>query len=391
MQIEGYSIPLIYFRNHSLPNGQMMKLKKTYILLGFILFLLFIQMTYSTDQVVIKFLYDDVSDITCPSCFQKYIDDIWEKNRTLELIQANPNYTSKVSVEWIEFSSDAGSLERVNLYNLYNITVNTPNSIVITDGEGNFTLITDNVLNTTLIEQVIDAYLAGSEPPPPSSHPSLMAAFATAFTFGFLETFSPCLIALLSFLLSFTIGESTQFKQSLLQVMTFGIGFVSSALLLGFAVGFLFLSFAHYSILNAILMWIICIFAILFGINLLGFDFFKFLHIKIETKSIVKELSRKYALTHAGLLLLGLLFYFLDPCLAPVFVSTLPLFLSEYLIPILFVFGLGVITPFIGIGLLAGSISKLARSTYRHKTKIRAISGLILIGYSLYLIIIYLL
>jgi cytochrome c biogenesis protein CcdA len=48
---------------------------------------------------------------------------------------------------------------------------------------------------------------------------------------------------------------------------------------------------------------------------------------------------------------------------------------------------LGVIIPFIGIGLLAGSISKLARSTYRHKSKIRAISGLILIAYSIYLIV----
>jgi cytochrome c biogenesis protein CcdA len=377
MQIEGYSIPLIYFRNHSLPNGQMMKLKKAYILLGFILFLLFIQMAHSTDQVVIKFLYDDVSDITCPTCFTEYINAIAEKNETLNWIQNH--YGSKVLVEWIEYYSDAAAIEKVH----YNII--TINAIVIIGGEGNFTLITDYAVNKTYIEEVVDAYLAESEPPPPSSTPQpLIAVFATAFTVGFFETSSPCLIALLSFLLSYTVGETTKFRQSLLQVMTFGIGFVSSALLLGLTVKMLFLSLAPFS---NILSLVVSIFAILFGINLLGFDFFKFLNIKIETKPIVKELSRKYAFTYAGLLLLGLLFYFLDPCLAPFFFSSSVIFLSEYFIPILLVFGLGVIIPFIGIGLLAGSISKLARSTYRHKSKIRAISGLILIAYSIYLIV----
>jgi cytochrome c biogenesis protein CcdA len=52
----------------------------------------------------------------------------------------------------------------------------------------------------------------------------------------------------------------------------------------------------------------------------------------------------------------------------------------------LLAFSIGAIIPFIIIGLLAGSISKLTRSAYRHRLKIRAISGLILIGYALYLL-----
>ena len=51
----------------------------------------------------------------------------------------------------------------------------------------------------------------------------------------------------------------------------------------------------------------------------------------------------------------------------------------------------GAIIPFIGIGIFAGSVSKLARVTYRQRFLIRAISGLILIGYALYLIVFYLL
>jgi len=58
---------------------------------------------------------------------------------------------------------------------------------------------------------------------------------------------------------------------------------------------------------------------------------------------------------------------------------------------IIFVFSLGAIIPFIGFGIFAGSISKLARGTYRHQSKIKAISGLILIGFALYLLIFYLL
>jgi len=53
-------------------------------------------------------------------------------------------------------------------------------------------------------------------------------------------------------------------------------------------------------------------------------------------------------------------------------------------------FCLGAVIPFIGIGVFAGSISKLARSAYRHRFEIRAISGLILISYALYLTIFYL-
>ena len=83
----------------------------------------------------------------------------------------------------------------------------------------------------------------------------------------------------------------------------------------------------------------------------------------------------------SGLFLLRFIFYFLDPCIAPIFVSIMPLLLPETFLFTLFVFCLGAIVPFIGIGVFAGSISKLARSTYRYRSKIRAISGLILIGY----------
>jgi cytochrome c biogenesis protein CcdA len=68
----------------------------------------------------------------------------------------------------------------------------------------------------------------------------------------------------------------------------------------------------------------------------------------------------------------------------------LPVLSPEALPAILLVFSIGVIIPFILIGLLAGSISKLARTTYKNRNRIRLISGLILIGYAAYILIFHL-
>jgi cytochrome c biogenesis protein CcdA len=213
--------------------------------------------------------------------------------------------------------------------------------------------------------------------PPLSS--GLVAMLMVAFTFGFFETFSPCLIIMLSFILSYTIGKTTQFKTSFLQVMLFAAGFLAAGMVLGIAFGLMFLSMSALQIYS---MWIVCIIAIIFGLNLLGL-----LKVPFETKSLTKKLARKYVVSYMGILALGFGFYFLDPCIAPIFVSMIPMLFSNTLPLILFVFCIGALIPFIAIGLFAGSVSKLARSTYKHRFIIRGISGLILISYAIYLII----
>lgn len=216
---------------------------------------------------------------------------------------------------------------------------------------------------------------------------NFVTLFMLAFSFGFFETFSPCLIILLSFILSYTVGKTSGFKESFSKVMIFGAGFLVATLLLAAAFGLVFLSMP---ILQYSLMWIVCIFALVFGLNLLGILKVPS-KIPLQSKPIIRKLAKKYVITYAGLLLLGFIFYFLDPCIAPIFVSMMPLLLPEKLLFILSVFSLGAIIPFIGIGIFAGSISKLVRTTYKHRFKIRAISGLILIAYALYLIVSYLL
>lgn len=346
---------------------------KRTVLLSCIILLFFIEVAYPTKQVVIEFLYWDPST-WCPDCFQEIYQAFLSRNETMNKIQNE--YGNKVLVKWIEFHSDEGRKKREQ----YNISDSNFNSIVI-----NYTVVYQpkpaESFNETYIREVIDAFLGKTAPPlpPPSSPLPLLAAF----TFGFFETFSPCLIALLSFILSYTLGKATAFKEGMLRVMTFGIGFVSAAVILGATVALTLISMPN--IQNTI-MWIVCILVIIFGLNLLGL-----FNLPVETKPMVKKLARRYALTYAGLFLLGFTFYFLDPCIAPFCFTMLVMFQSSEFIILLLLFCLGAIIPFISIGFIAGFVSKLARSTYKHRSKIRAISGLILITYSIYLIVFYLL
>jgi cytochrome c biogenesis protein CcdA len=207
-----------------------------------------------------------------------------------------------------------------------------------------------------------------------------------AFIFGFLETFSPCLVILLSFVLSYTIGKGTSFKEGFFYVMIFGIGFVSAALIISLITILIFFSVSF----QTILIWAACIFAILFGLNTIGLDIIRFFKVKGETKVLVQKLAKKYVKTYTGIVILGFLFYFLDPCVAPLFFAMAPLILNVDFTLIVISFCLGVMLPFVGIGIIAGSISKLARNMYKHKFKLRVMSGLILICYSMYIIIFHL-
>jgi len=360
------------------------------ILVSFLLLTSLAQVVCSAEQVIVIFIFKDPSTIPhcqqCPSCCAELFDDFSTKNDTVNSIESS--YANKVLVQRVEYDSELGRAYR----NDYGVT--QYNSLLLMNEKGNFTKIA-GYFNETYIREVIDAYLSEMEKPQPPPQPPplpMIAILITAFTFGFFETISPCLIALLSFVLSYTVSESTQFKGSFLKVMVFGIGFVLSSIftLVGLSVGLITIASSFFYIYH-ILTIAICIFAIFFGANLLGIDISKYLKIKIETKPLIKRLAKKYASTHIKLLILGLTFYFLDPCLAPAFaliVSKLSLTLYTGFLPMIFLFfSLGTFIPFVSIGLLASSISTLVRGTYKRKTEIRALSGLILIAYAIYLLV----
>jgi cytochrome c biogenesis protein CcdA len=353
----------------------------------------------SAQQVTVKFFYCDPRKIPnyCETCNPAPLEDFLEINNTLTEI--SKNYTGRVLVIWQNFYSNYTTLtinpevfnETLEYHAVNNLTGDPePNSIVILNEKGNFTAFVGYIgynFNETNIKQTIDAYLAGLEPPGLSSMP-LIAVLAGAFSFGLLETLTPCLIILLSFVLSYSIEETTHFKEGFLRVITFGTGFIFATVLvfLGF-VGLVAASSAV-AFQNA-LMYVVIALAIFFGLDLLGLNISKFLKLEVETKPIIQKLSRKFVFTYTGLIVLGFLFFFLNPCMPLIFgvmLSTFQQMLLTFLPLVLILFCLGVMIPFIGIGFLAGSISKLTRSTYRHRYEIRAISGIILMFYAIYFI-----
>jgi len=204
-----------------------------------------------------------------------------------------------------------------------------------------------------------------------------------AFVFGFFETFSPCLIVLLSFVITYTVGETMSFKESFTKVIAFGVGFLSSAVLFSAVAIIFFFSIPFQDLMS----FIICVFAIFFGLNIMGLNITRFFKKQNGVKSLIQKLAKKYAKTYVGIIVLGFLFYFLDPCVAPFFFAVIPLVMNVNFTLIVLAFCFGVMLPFVIIGVVTGSISKLVRSIYKHRSKLHMISGSLLVCYSIYLMI----
>lgn len=354
-------------------------------ILGLLLVLLkVVEISFSSTPVLIEFLYYYDPCPTCPKDLYIYNSEIIN-----HIVQ---EYGDNVSVLFIDFYSAEGEEKRKQ----YNIEVWEQNAIVI-----NSEVVITGYANETYIREYID-YFLGLKPSPPTSPqqysppspPNLPALLLLSFTFGFFETFSPCLIILLSFILSYTVTELTSPKEKFFKVMTFGLGFITATLIIFAITTVGVISVITMLQMQRIFMWVVCALTIVFGLDLLGVKIFNtFLKTKFETKPLLQRLTKKYAFTYIGLATLGFIFYFLDPCIAPIFVVLVGVsqtaLLSEFLPVVLLVFCFGVIIPFLGIGFLSSSISKLVRRTYRYRSKIRAISGVILISYAIYLLLLY--
>jgi cytochrome c biogenesis protein CcdA len=185
---------------------------------------------------------------------------------------------------------------------------------------------------------------------------------------------------MLSFIVSYTLSDKVtfRFKESLLRIVTFGVGFVLSSIVLSWICS------STVSFLPNIQLYLtlaVCFLATIFGLNLIGL-----LKFPEHSKPLIKSFARKYVPSYAGIFLLGLIFYFLDPCLAPIFASVATLLFSNYLTLALILFIVGAFIPFFIAGLLAASISKIARKAYQHRFLLRGVSGAILIGYASYIL-----
>ncbi|MGB9929239.1 MAG: cytochrome c biogenesis protein CcdA [Methanosarcina sp.] len=193
-----------------------------------------------------------------------------------------------------------------------------------------------------------------------------------AYSLGLFAGFSPCLMAILGFLLSFTAGTSSSAKNGMIRAMVFGLGLVGSYLVLGLCL----LSFRKsipslesFSLITGIIV-------ILIGLNLLGI-----LKSPVVLDNYFQNSARKYASTLGGVFFLGILFSFVKvPCTAPMLLVLLNKTVTNGTIndlALLIAFSGGVLTPFIGVGLIGGyTLSKQIRS---YRTYLKKTSGFVLI------------
>ncbi|KKG01867.1 hypothetical protein DU40_11135 [Methanosarcina mazei] len=131
-----------------------------------------------------------------------------------------------------------------------------------------------------------------------------------AYSLGLFAGFSPCLMAILGFLLSFTAGTSNSAKSGMVRATVFGLGLVGSYLLLGLCL----LSFRKSIPDLESFSFVTGIIVILIGLNLLGI-----LKSPVVLDNYFQSSARKYAGTLGGVFFLGILFSFVKvPCTASI-------------------------------------------------------------------------
>lgn len=323
----------------------------------------------SSQQVRIEFLYHDKFCQYCPEIIEEYV--AYVHNRDV-LANIQRDYGEKVIIEYISFFSEEG-LKRVKQYGLslrdWNVII-VNGKIILGGGK--------KCVNETVLREIIDSQLVGLNQEEIRRYAGL-GIMASAFVLGFFESFSPCVLIMLSFIVGYASSERSgfQMREGFLKVMVFGISFILASVILSYTFN-MFLSMAA---LKLYLTLATCLLAIIFGLNLVGL-----LRLPEHSKSLMRRAAKKYAISYAKIFLLGVIFYYLDPCVAPVFVSLTTALFSETFSFALLLFCIGALIPFIGAGLLAGSLSKISREAYKHRTLIRGISGAILMGYALYIL-----
>lgn len=94
----------------------------------------------------------------------------------------------------------------------------------------------------------------------------------------------------------------------------------------------------------------------------------------------MQRLSKKFGYTVLGLFFLGILFFFVKgPCAFPLFnfwLASVELGGTLFDLSLFLLFIVGLLVPFIGIGIIGGGTPKLARKLReKYRSQIRALSG----------------
>jgi cytochrome c biogenesis protein CcdA len=337
-------------------------------ILAFVILLGLAANVYAQSSVSIEFFYY----VPCATCPGSGIGEYIEASNLVDKIERD--YGSQVQVERVDRTTAEGR-ERYVEYGLTGAQVVVVNQKII--------LQDDQIIEEDL-RRYIDAYLRGDDPASNTFQP--VTAFF-AFSTGLLSGLSPCLMAMLGFILSYTSGTASGFKSGMFRVLIFGIGFISALLLIGALFAAVLISIPSFA---TTMTWMAAVFIIAVGLNLVGLlplpSSLRSLGQKLGSRGRV-ELAQRYRATTVGLFSLGFLFYFVSICTAPLSFTVLPTLSAPNNIYLLPLFGIGALLPFLLVGIVAGGSPALAkRIGQQHRFKIRALSGAILLVYSVWLI-----
>ncbi|NPV49773.1 MAG: cytochrome c biogenesis protein CcdA [Candidatus Methanofastidiosum sp.] len=211
------------------------------------------------------------------------------------------------------------------------------------------------------IQSAIEGCLAGK---PTNGGSVSTITMMGALGAGFFSSFSPCLLAVLSFIIAYTAGTSKKSITILLKSIFFGLGITVSYVIV--AIMFLKLGQAIPDAYKYLISLFGAVITFVLGLNLLnsGFDL---VELPITTKHFAQKMTHKFALSYGliGVFILGMIFSVIKlPCAAII----LPLLIDEAVtgsnasafIKVAF-YGLGVIIPFIAIGVVGAFTKNVAR------------------------------
>lgn len=317
---------------------------------------------HSSEPVLVEYFYLP----SCPDC-QRMEPIIEEIAR---------NYGEQINVEWVDVSYSTG-WTRWNHYNFTYIPAVAVNHEYC---------ISSNEITKDKLESIIEAYIYGKTTDATSNGWRYLNV-PSVFLFGILSGFSPCLMAILVFILISTANTSCEIKDGFWKALAFSTGLMTAYLILGVFV--LVLGGSIQSILghSSKITWVASAILVLTGINLLGI-----LRFPIDVKPTLQNLARRFGTGTPGFFAFGILFSCIKlPCAVPfllVILSNIVLSRNAGNLVLLLAYTFGVIIPFIALGLIGGVCPGIVQKIRgRYRRVFRIINGLVLIGFALWLLI----
>lgn len=185
-----------------------------------------------------------------------------------------------------------------------------------------------------------------------------------AFTLGFFSSFSPCLMAVLSFILAYTAGTSNKRSEAMGKSVLFGVGLVIMYSLIAVIMAIVGKQLTNLKFYMSLAGGMI---TLLLGLNLLNYVF-QVVEFPVSTKGFSTKLVHQFVegKGYMGAILLGVIFSAVKlPCAAPALVIILTRIMETgdmlYGLLLIAVFSMGVLLPFVFIGLISGGTTDVAK------------------------------